>query len=59
MKGRNTLQINQATLVEAVQYWLDREMKTAPKVLSVKHNSKYIGADVFDVEVDSAAEDTI
>lgn len=53
MKGRNTLQINQATMTEAIQYWLEREMKTAPKVLSVDKNTKYIGADVFDVEVES------
>ena len=35
MKGKNTIQINEATMCEAVQYWLEREMKTAPEVLSV------------------------
>lgn len=53
MKGRNTIQINQATMVEAIQHWLTREMRIAPTVLSVTKDSRFVGADVYNVEVES------
>lgn len=57
MKGRNTIQINQATMVEAIQYWLKREMVTAPTVLSVTKDTRYtIGADIYNVEVETPEE---
>jgi hypothetical protein len=33
--GSNTLKINEATLMRAVQEWLDRNMLTAPRVTSI------------------------
>ena len=36
MKGSNTLVLNEATMIEAVQFWLDSIIKEpAPKVVSV------------------------
>ena len=35
MKGTNTLQFNEATMVEALQGYLDRIMTQAPEVVSV------------------------
>ena len=54
MKGRNTIQINEATMREAIQYWLEREMKTAPEVLSVSAGpTKYNACTTFEIEVES------
>ncbi len=36
MKGSNTLKINQATMMEAVQLWIDKTMHEPPKVTAVK-----------------------
>lgn len=38
MKGNNKLILNEATMIEAVQFWLDSKMvHKAPKVTNVKH----------------------
>lgn len=37
MKGKNDLILNEATIIEAVQFWLDSKMvKNTPTVTSVK-----------------------
>lgn len=33
--GNNTLKINQATMIKALQLWVESEFKNPPKVLSV------------------------
>lgn len=54
MKGKNTIQINEATMCEAIQYWLEREMKTAPEVLSVSAvPTGYNACTTFEIEVGS------
>lgn len=41
MKGINELIINQATMVEAVQFWLDSKMvQQAPRVLAVTETGR-------------------
>ena len=37
MKGNNELILNEATMIQAIQFWLDSKMvQQAPKVTSVK-----------------------
>lgn len=35
MKGRNTFHLNQATMLEAIQLWLDKSFKEPPLAASV------------------------
>lgn len=50
MKGKNCLQLNQATMCEAIQYWLDSKFSgRAPRVESVTFKDGYEG-DWFIVE---------
>ena len=53
MKGNNTLELNEAALIEAMQEYLDRRMTDyAPKVTAVK--SSRIGlSDGFTVHVEA------
>lgn len=37
MKGVNELILNQATVVEAVQHWLNAQMVEAPKIIAFKY----------------------
>lgn len=41
MKGNNELRLNEATMIEALQLWLDAQFKgPAPRVVSIEeHNS--------------------
>lgn len=53
MKGNNTLQLNEATMIEAVQYWLDSQMMpgASPKVVRVApHTDNCVP--VFDVRLE-------
>ena len=44
MKGNNELILNEATLIQAVQEWIDKRMgEHAPIVKSVKSNGHYDG----------------
>lgn len=36
MKGTNTLELNEATMIEAVQFWLDSQFTKPVTVTSVK-----------------------
>ncbi len=58
MKGNNTLQINQATMCEAVQMWVDSIMpKKDARVKRVKRNNDSIaGSDQFDVDLETIEE---
>ena len=53
MKGSNELHINQATIIEAVQEYLDKRYTPTPMVVSVTMESKsaYSG-DVFVIKLD-------
>jgi len=55
MKGNNTLQLNEATMIEAVQYWLNGQfvIGRAPKVTGVTCKDSY--SSEFEIEV-SASE---
>lgn len=57
MKGTNTLTLNNATICEAVQYWLDSQLVVGkvPTVTNVEHRKEGM-ADVFDVTLSSPAE---
>ena len=54
MKGSNELQINQATMIEAVQMYLDSQMREglSPVVIGVKSKPAGYGADLFTVTLD-------
>lgn len=52
MIGNNTLTLNEATLVQAVQEWLDKRMNPSPKVGSVKAaTGSAHKTDSFDVQL--------
>jgi hypothetical protein len=41
MKGNNTLELNQATMIEAVQVWVDKSFVKPPQVLGVSKRDEY------------------
>lgn len=51
MKGENKIQMNQATMVEAVQMYLNSQFAEgkAPTVVSVDANKSAYSGDTFDV----------
>lgn len=57
MKGVNTIKLNQATMCEALQVWLDQTLaKPGIKVTEVKATSThYGGGEEFDVTVTEGA----
>lgn len=60
MKGNNELHLNQATMIEAVQHYLEKIMiAPVPVVKQVKQEQKNGYADIFIIEVGSENESTI
>lgn len=56
MKGNNELKLNEATMIEVVQEWLDRQLPGgAPTVTSVKGGSNNYDL-TFTVSVSSEAD---
>lgn len=56
MKGSNELILNEATMIEAVQYWLDSRMiPVAPKVTGVKSRTENYDK-TFEIALDSDAD---
>ena len=57
MKGKNSMNLNHTTVVEAIQMWVDAKFKTghAPKVVSVKATGMYGGG--FDIELEEKPSD--
>lgn len=56
MKGTNRLVLNQATICDAIQYWLENEMLAGDvniRVTNVNYNSSDFTFDVTVVEQDS------
>lgn len=61
MKGRNTLTINEATLIEAVQFWLDSEVwkdGNDKHVTSVRPSESSQYSRTFVVEIDDKKAET-
>lgn len=56
MKGSNTLKLNQATMVEALQLWVANTWHTPPTVKSVSEDRHPSGAVQFLVELESPLE---
>lgn len=56
MKGTNLLNLNEATMIEAVQFWLNAQMKDgkAPIVTSVSFSREHGSSTRFDVRVEEA-----
>ena len=53
MVGVNTLELNEATIIQVVQYWLNAQLvNNAPVVTSVTMNSGVV-TKVFSVQVES------
>lgn len=50
MKGRNTLTLNHATVVAALQLWADATFKTPVLVVGVEKSSRTLN-DEFEVEI--------
>ena len=57
MKGNNQLVLNEATMIEAVQFWLDSKMvATAPRVTQVAGPTDKYGGNNFTVSLDADAD---
>lgn len=56
MKGNNSLEFNEATMMEIVQYWLDNKFlnrdETSPKVAGVWVDT-FGAAPVFEIRLES------
>jgi len=58
MIGSNDLILNEATMIEALQFWLDSEMaQPTPKVTGVKSKESGYGS-TFTVSLDADADRT-
>ena len=55
MKGNNVLELNEATLVIALQFWLESQFRDglAPQVVAVNYDNRYPGTGIFKVEITS------
>ena len=57
MKGKNEMLLNEATMIEITQQWLDRQLTgNAPVVTSVKHEGGDRYCNTFKVSLDSEAD---
>ena len=57
MIGSNQLTLNQATMIEALQFWLDSKMVgKAPKVTQVAGPTDKYGDNAFTVSLDADAD---
>lgn len=59
MKGNNAMEINEATMIEAIQYWL-RSVMTGepPKVTSVSMEGSGVAPKTFRIELLTPDEKT-
>jgi hypothetical protein len=58
MQGNNTMELNEATMIEALQFWLDKKMfrgDAAPKVTAVKPGTSDRYCTTFNVETTDRA----
>lgn len=62
-RGNNTLQLNEGTIIEALQYYFDNRVfnkdMTAPKVGSVKMATSgmgYTSQNIFEVQIETKEE---
>ena len=58
MQGKNEIHMNQATMQEAVQLWLNDQFKNPPTIFMVEKDTNKInaGTDQFIVTVNGAKE---
>lgn len=56
MKGKNILYINQATMVEAIQLWVNATFTNPPLVESVKKDANYNVGEGFIVDLGEQKE---
>jgi hypothetical protein len=57
MQGNNTLILNTATMIEAVQLWLDSRMQApVPAVTAVEPDKANYGSATFKVELSADAD---
>jgi len=58
MKGSNKLELNEATMIEAIQFWLDSQFISgkSPKVIAIKADSTTGYTRTFLVETDERPE---
>ena len=58
MKGCNKLLINQATMIEAIQFWIDNEMDNPVVVTKVSTVASSFDADEFEIKLETKEEQT-
>lgn len=58
MKGLTTITINQATMLTAIQQYMDTQLTTPHVVKNVKRssNTTYSGGDEYEIELDATVE---
>jgi len=56
MKGSNTFVLNEATMMEAIQFWLNSKMINAPKVTGINIGREGFSK-TFDILLSSEAEE--
>ncbi|MHB0978424.1 MAG: hypothetical protein ACYC1K_03445 [Minisyncoccota bacterium] len=57
MKGSNSLVLNTATMIEAMQYWMNSQMICPPVVVGVAHEREN-SCDVFKISLEEKDTDT-
>ena len=56
MTGNNEIKINEATMIEAVQLWLNDQFKSPPKVTSVEQVQAGSYSKEFTIKVSAPTE---
>ena len=56
MTGNNEIKINEATMIEAVQLWLNDQFKSPPKVTSVEQVQACSYSKEFTIKVSAPTE---
>ena len=56
MKGENKLILNEETVIEAIQFWLESKMVSAPTVTGVSIKDRGFPTEHFSITLNSGAE---
>jgi len=57
MTGNNEIKINEATMMEAVQLWLNDQFKVPPKVTSVEQSKTGSYSNEFTIQINVPTEE--
>lgn len=56
MRGKNIIEINQATMLEAIDLWLADQFKSPPKAKSVSESRNSVYQNSFKIELKSPSD---